>query len=154
MLSPSLSARLATQLEALPTVLGEGRPEALTRRPSPEKWSAHENLAHLARHHEVMLERVRRILSEPAPQLVSYRAEEDPDWPRWAALPTETVLARLGELRKQLVDRVTSLSDEGLARIGVHSAFGPLTLASWLEFFLLHEAHHLYVIMRRARSAP
>jgi hypothetical protein len=152
MLSPSLSVRLATQLEALATALGDATPETLAHRPSAEKWSAHENLAHVARHHEVFLERVERILSEDAPQIARYRAEDDPEWPRWAALATATVLDRLKALRQQLVQRVTPLDDAELARIGVHSAFGPLPLAAWIEFFLLHEAHHLYVIMGRARG--
>ena len=30
--------------------------------------------------------------------------------------------------------------------------FEELTLRAWLEFFLVHEGHHLYVIMKRARG--
>ena len=48
----------------------------------------HENLAHLARHHAVVLDRVRRVLAEDRPTLPRYAAEEDAEWPVWAALST------------------------------------------------------------------
>ena len=44
------------------------------------------------------------------------------------------------------------LGSRDLARTGRHSSLGPLTVAEWLELFLVHEAHHLYVAMKRARS--
>jgi uncharacterized damage-inducible protein DinB len=148
----ALKARLATQLSALPRFLRGAAPESLDRRPASGQWSARENLAHLARHHAVFLERVRRILAEQEPALPRYRAEDDPEWPEWAALPSTEIAARLEALRAELVGLVEPLDDEALARCGIHPAFGPLTLAEWIEFFLLHEAHHLYVAMTRARG--
>ena len=55
-LSPTLRDRLRSQLEAVVTILGGASPESVSRPSRGGKWSAHENLAHLARHHEVMLE--------------------------------------------------------------------------------------------------
>ena len=77
----ALLARLETQLEALDLILARATPAALDARPRPEEWSARENLAHLARHHAVFLERLRRLLAEERPALGRYRAEEDPEWP-------------------------------------------------------------------------
>ncbi len=37
------------------------------------------------------------------------------------------------------------------ARTGVHPTLGELPIPLWIEFFLLHEAHHLYVVMTLAR---
>ncbi len=151
-LSRSASIRLETQLDALSLVLDRASPDAITRRPASGKWSAHENLAHLGRHHEVFIERVQRILAEDRPRLARYRAEEDPEWPKWAALPTDEVLRRLQALRGDLIEIVKDLSPVQLNRIGVHPAFGEMTIPEWIEFFLLHEAHHLYVIMTRIRG--
>ncbi|MEE8606862.1 MAG: DinB family protein [Nitrospiraceae bacterium] len=151
-LSRSASIRLETQLDALSLVLDRASPDAITRRPASGKWSAHENLAHLGRHHEVFIERVQRILAEDRPRLARYRAEEDPEWPKWAALPTDEVLGRLQALRGDLIEIVKYLSPEQLNRIGVHPAFGEMTIPEWIEFFLLHEAHHLYVMMTRIRG--
>ncbi len=151
-LSRSASIRLETQLDALSLVLDRASPDAITRRPASGKWSAHENLAHLGRHREVFIERVQRILAEDRPRLARYRAEEDPEWPKWAALPTDEVLRRLQALRGDLIEIVKYLSPEQLNRIGVHPAFGEMTIPEWIEFFLLHEAHHLYVMMTRIRG--
>jgi hypothetical protein len=112
----------------------------------------HENLAHLARHHDVFLGRVRAVLAQDRPALARYAAEDDPQWPAWAALSTDEVLARLRALRTELTTVVGGLSDEDLARTAVHPTLGEMALPLWVEFFLLHEAHHLYVILKRARG--
>jgi len=151
-ISPSCADRLRTQLECLPTLLAGTAEAALQRRPIADKWSAKENLAHLARYHEVFLERMRRILNEDQPLLERYRAEDDPRWPQWAALPPAEVWGRLRHLRGQLLVEVEGLSDDDIGRIGRHARFGPMTLALWLEFFLLHEAHHLLAVMQRVRE--
>jgi uncharacterized damage-inducible protein DinB len=152
-LSPSLRERLRSQLEAVVTVLGEASPEAVARRSSAGKWSARENLAHLARHHEVMLERLRLILNEDRPNLPRYRAEDDPEWERWRTLPLDEVLSLLRAQRSEIVRLVDGLDEEDLSRVGVHPTLGPLSVPQWLEFFLLHEGHHLYQAMLRARGA-
>lgn len=151
-LTESTRLRLKTQLGCLASVLGEAGPEAIDRRPPSGKWSARENLAHLGRHHEVFLERVRRMLAEDRPRFERYRAEEDPAWPPWAARPTGEVLERLKALRADLVRTIEPLSPAQLARTGIHSALGEMALPLWIEFFLLHEAHHLYVVMARVRG--
>lgn len=151
-LSESCANRLRNQLESLSTVLAGTGEGAIDRRPHPEKWSARENLAHLGRYHEVFLERLRTILNEDEPPLARYRAEEDPEWPRWAALPASEVLQRLPRLRAKVVAEVDRLTDSQLKRVGIHNRLGPMTVEQWLEFFLLHEAHHLLTVMQRVRE--
>ena len=152
MLSQSTSTRLATQLEVLPFVLGRADHQALTRRPASGEWSAHENLAHLARYHEMFIERIRRILTEDKPHLPRYRAEEDPEWPKWPVLSPDEALRHLNALRGDLIAMVKNLTPDQFNRAGVHPVFGEMTIPYWIEFFLLHEAHHLYVVMNRARG--
>jgi DinB superfamily len=150
---PALLARLECQLEALEFLDARGTPAAFEVRPRPEEWSARENLAHLARHHAVFLERLRRLLTEDRPALGRYRAEEDGEWPAWIALPQEEVLGRLRALRSELVALVRSMSPAESARTGYHPTFGELDVAGWLDFFLLHEAHHLYTALVRLGEA-
>jgi uncharacterized damage-inducible protein DinB len=152
-MNPSTLSRLANQLECLSEVLGSASPEALRRRPSSGKWSVHENLAHLLRHHEITLERMRRILSENEPRFDRYSAEEDSEWPRYAALSTDEVREQLRANRSQLIASIEKLTPEQLARVGIHTRLGALPLSTWLEFFLLHEGHHLYAVFLRARGA-
>jgi len=142
----SVRVRLFTQLDALWSMLGTLDAAALTREPADGKWSAHQHLAHLARHHEVMLERIERIRTEASPSLDRYKAELDPAWPSMAARSTEAVLALLRSLRRDLVGLVHALSADEWARVGVHPALGAMDLQEWLDFFLLHEAHHLYTV--------
>jgi hypothetical protein len=145
--------RLRTQLDAVALILGDATPGDVRRRSPSGKWSAHENLAHLGRQHEVFLARVARIVAEDTPRLTQYRAEEDPEWPRWAGLSTDEVLGRLRSGRTALLDALGRLAPGDLERTGVHARFGPMPLALWIEFFLDHEAHHLYAILRRVRGA-
>ena len=147
-LAPSLQGRLATQLDSLELVLANADETVLRQRPPSGKWSAHENLAHLVRHHAATM-RLQRILREDRPALPSYAAQSDPEWATTVALPTPELLKRLRQLRQQFIELAKRLSSEQLARVGVHPAFGAMTVSQWIEFFLIHEAHHLYVIMNR-----
>jgi hypothetical protein len=153
MLTKSTLLRLETQLEALPLLLNGATSEAILARPASGHWSAHENLAHLARHHRVFLERLQRILTETAPRLGQYRAEEDSAWPEWSALSVEEVLGRLRTLRGEIIKVVKGLSPAETSRVGIHPLFGEMSLGMWTEFFLLHEAHHLYIVMTRLGQA-
>ena len=153
MLPETTLQRLNTQLDAVDLLLKGVTASALTFRSQPNQWSAHENLAHVARHHQVFLDRLRRIQTEENPELGRYRAEDDPEWPLWASLPTDEVWGRLRLLRTQLIKSIGRSSDQDLERTGVHPLFGEMNLAQWLEFFLLHEAHHLYLVVLRLGQA-
>jgi hypothetical protein len=144
--------RLKTQLASVDVLFAGASPERIDRRTASGKWSARENLAHIGRYHEIFLERVHRILAETSPQFARYRAEEDPGWQEWASKPFEEVRNQLSALRLMLIDRIAGLQAADYARVGIHSAFGEMTLSLWLEFFLVHEAHHLYVILQRIRE--
>jgi uncharacterized damage-inducible protein DinB len=149
----TVQARLATQLEALDLILAGATPALLDARPASGDWSARENLAHLARHATVFLERLERILTEESPRLGRYRAEDDPDWPRWSGLPLDEALHRLRSARSRLIACTKSLTSQQITRTGLHPSFGAMTIPQWLDFFLLHEAHHLYTAMLRVAEA-
>jgi uncharacterized damage-inducible protein DinB len=151
-LPASIASRLAHQLDSLELVV-DGIPSAtLKARPPSGKWSAHENLAHLVQHHRATMTRIRRILVEHRPQLPSYKADDDPEWPKVNAAETADILKQLKSCRAELRELVEGLSSEQLARTGFHPAFGEMNIEQWLQFFLLHEAHHLYVAFSRARG--
>jgi DinB family protein len=145
--------RCETQLQDFLAVTLNGVAiDTLITRVIPGKWSAHEQLAHLARYHQVFLQRIDRILSENAPEFPRYRAEDDPEWLAWTSLPTSQLLVRISSMRAKLMARLRSLGEEQFERTGVHSRFGAMSLSLWLEFFLVHEAHHLYVVLQLVRS--
>jgi uncharacterized damage-inducible protein DinB len=145
--------RLNAQQQALLRLISEPRTDDLARQPSPGVWSAREHLAHLGRYHEVFRERLARMRAEDAPSVGRYRAPEDPGFAAWASLPYADIMSQLAMVRAQLLDDVTSLTAQELARMGSHPLFGEVTIADWLEFFLVHEGHHHYVLLVRLREA-
>jgi DinB superfamily len=153
LLSQSVWSRLSGQLDSVATVLADAPERAITARGTEGAWSTHEHIAHLGRMHEVMIDRLRRILRENGPRLSEYRSEADAEWPTWAALPTREALTRLQALRSELLDVVRSLSDAQLRRTATHPTLGPLSVAGWLEAFCLHEGHHLHVAWGRLAEA-
>jgi hypothetical protein len=153
----ALRVRLDAQSAALQGLVAGAAARDLDAGPPSGEWSARENLAHLARHQVVFLDRIARILTEEAPALGRYRAEEDAAWPAWSDLGVDGVLARHRAGRDRLIQWVTTLSAADARRVGLHPAFGAMPVTAWLDFFLIHEAHHLYVATVRlaeARSRP
>jgi uncharacterized damage-inducible protein DinB len=127
-------------------------PEVLAHKPAARKWSASENLAHLARYHQIFLARIDRILAENVPQFPAYLADADPEWPAWSGIPTQQLLTRMTSMRAKLMAKLQSLSEEDFKRTGSHPKFGTMSLSLWLEFFLVHEAHHLYEVLKLVRG--
>lgn len=146
-----ITERLASQLDALESIVRD-RDDRVLSSQSDGKWSALENLAHVARHQQIFVERIKEILHFDAPALPAYRADHDSEWPRWQALSSDEVVRRLHAGQRALIDVIRPLTESQLARVGVHSTFGRMTLAELLDFFLVHQAHHFYVAMKLARS--
>jgi uncharacterized damage-inducible protein DinB len=145
--------RCETQLQDFLAITLSGiSAETLNAKPVPGKWSAHEQLAHLARYHQIFLQRIDRMLAEQAPEFPRYRAEDDPDWLAWKSLPTPQLLVRISSMRAKLMARLRALNAEDFERTGVHPRFGAMSLSLWLEFFLVHEAHHLYGVLQLVRK--
>lgn len=147
-----LLTRFELSLAGLPQILGPATPEQLRQRSLPDKWSAHENLAHLAHFTLVTQDRMARILREEAPLIERLKPDTEPVFLQLVERAPEEVITQLKELRAQLNQQVAALSEAQLERIGVHSAAGPMPLRAWLELFLVHEAHHLYLAFWRIRE--
>ncbi|ADD29698.1 DinB family protein [Meiothermus ruber] len=147
-----LLTRFELSLAGLPQILGPATPEQLRQHSLPDKWSAHENLAHLAHFTLVTQDRIARILQEEAPLIERLKPDTEPAFLRLVERPPEEVISLLKELRAQLNQQVAALSEAQLERIGIHSAAGPMPLRVWLELFLVHEAHHLYLAFWRIRE--
>lgn len=145
--------RLELGLAGLPVLLGTATPAQIKHRVRPEQWSAHENLAHLGRYHQIFLERLRRILGEDKPSIGRYRAEEDPAFAEWVALETDEVIRRMQALRGEMLELLRRLSEADWGRTALHPVYGPRDFPGWLELFLVHEGHHLYLAMLRLGEA-
>lgn len=145
-------ARLKTQHEVIEFLISGLSEDELRFRPIPDKWSVQENIAHLACYQQRVISRTERILDEENPTFESYVPEEDPQFPIYLSKPKNELLSNLISNRIELVHLISNLTDEQLMRNGTHAKFGKMNLIGWTEFFLLHEAHHLYTIFKLIRS--
>jgi hypothetical protein len=74
-----IGMRLKNQIDSLEWVLGGLPEEQLRRRWYSEQWSAFENIAHLGRHHEISIERIRQIAANEQLFAADY-IHHDPVW--------------------------------------------------------------------------
>lgn len=152
-LRPDQLTRLELHPKSIQALLEDAGDETvLVARPLPEKWSALENLAHLARYHQVFMSRLDQMLEADAQPFPRYKAEQDPQWPQWQAMGLSEVMAQFRQLRSEMTQRLVHLSPGQVARTGIHPAFGAVDVEMMLEMFVLHEGHHLYVMFQRIRE--
>lgn len=144
----STYTRLENQYESLLLFLSGLKEQELKKRPSPEKWSIYEHLAHLARYQEIFEDRIYIILNENDPVFERYVAEKDPAFQEWFVYNTSEIMGNYVMQRQTLHELISNLPAQQFLRKGIHPKFGIMSIHNWLEFFLLHEAHHLYAIFR------
>jgi uncharacterized damage-inducible protein DinB len=113
-----------------------------------DKWSIFENMAHIGRYQEIFITRIQMILANQNPSFERYVAEEDSEFTAWLKLPLAEMQKIIKGQRKEVVKFVEDLKDEDLSKVGTHLKFGVMNIPQWIEFFLLHEAHHLYTIFK------
>ena len=148
----SLIDRLKTQHQTIENILAAIDFRRITTRPQPNKWSIHDNIAHLVRYQLIFTDRINQILLKETPSFGRYKAEEDPEFENWRALNIDTLIKQLHTERRTIYDLVTTLTEAGINRVGIHKKYGPLNIIQWTEFFLLHEAHHIFTIFQLAHD--
>ena len=144
----SLQLRLQYQPEALKHLLSGVTEETAKQRPIPEKWGVAENIAHLGRYHEVFLERMKRTVHEDNPLFERYVADNDPGFAEWCKLDYPALLQKFHSSRKALNAYSFTISDDNIKRTARHPVYGQWTINGWCEFFLLHESHHYFTILK------
>jgi hypothetical protein len=147
-LPESTVQRLRIQHECIATIIGSQPEELLRQRPSPDKWSIVENIAHLLAYQQIFVKRVKRILTEESPAIAAYVGDHDPFFLEAAEQRLADLLTDIATDRQYLYEWITSLNGNQLSRRAAHSRYGSRTLLSWTEFFLLHEAHHCNTIWK------
>ena len=147
-LSTSITTRLEYQHKSLLDIIEGLSDEQIRWQIIPGKWSVFENIVHLATYQHAFIKRLDQILEQQKPQFPRYVAEADPLFYDNCSKVTREIMQDLVTTRREMISKICSLSDKDLRRIGVHLAFGELTITMWLNFFLLHEAHHLFTIFK------
>jgi hypothetical protein len=151
-MNTSVINRLIHQPLSLQQLVSNLPEQAICLQPEPGKWSIFENIAHLGRYQEVFKDRLTTILTETNPSFKRYKAEEDTGFAIWTNKALAQLLEDFTSTRNELNNFLQLLTAEQCNSCGMHPAFGLMTINGWVEFFLLHEAHHLFAIFKIARS--
>ncbi len=145
-LSASITTRLLHQHEALPEIIDGFSEEQLKQRVDPDKWSAFEHIAHLAAYQPMFISRLQRLAAETSPAFERYVAEKDPRFPVFLDHSLQTLRNLIAANAAQIASTLMSWDDPALLRTALHPKYGLLTVTQWSQFYLLHEAHHLFAI--------
>jgi uncharacterized damage-inducible protein DinB len=148
----SVSTRLQYQHKSLIDIIEGLSDEQIRMNVNPGKWSIFENIVHLQTYQHTMIRRIRQILDEPNPSFGIYTAEADPLFQDSCHKSSREVMQDLLTVRKELSAGILSFKDTDLERTGQHPKYGNMNLVQWLNFFLLHEAHHLFTIFKMAAT--
>jgi hypothetical protein len=124
----------------------EIRPAMLTRRPAPEKWSAHEHACHLAVVHRLFFDRLEQILLSPAPVITPYDpGRNDPD-DLLLRMDLEEALRQYIDDRRLLVTRLRELSARDWNRTADHGEYSHYSVFIMFRHLALHDFFHAYRI--------
>ena len=152
MLYSALVCRLKTQHLAVAEIVKHVDEQRLNQQPEPGKWSIKDNIAHLVIYQPVFIGRVHQMLKGDTPAFNAYRADNEPDFLEAREWSLPDLLSKLNGNRRQILELITNLPDDQLSLKGTHTKFGTMMITEWTEFFLLHEAHHLFTIFRLAKG--
>ncbi len=158
------------QLDRLARLLGSDGPPLAARAPQVSQWSVLEQIDHLIRADDLILQAIQRTLASPPPDV-----ELRPVWigrlvlwtgfiPRGrgkAPAPTQPAARSRPEMEKELgrvragVEALESRLGEMIVSPGraAHPALGGFTAAQWLRFMDLHHEHHFKIIDDIGRQA-
>src|SRR5262249_42834360 len=126
--------------------------EQLVARPVAGKWSTLEVVCHIADFDIVGADRIKRVIAENKPTL------PDGDEKLFAARSTlphphlSEGFPPSGAIRGQVARILRTVNDDDFARIGNHTAAGPLTLQQLVERMAKHLPHHVNFIAEKRKA--
>src|SRR5215471_9378826 len=111
---------IITTLEKAPELIigliREVPPQILKRRPSPNKWSAHEHACHISSADEIFLARLELMLAEPSPHIKYMAPSADEEAGSMLKIDLDEALDHYVRERARLVRRLKELSADDWER--------------------------------------
>ena len=145
-LSSSVLARLKHQQETLHELIKGLTEEQLKQRVNPDKWSPFENIVHLTAYQPIFFQRLQLIEQKDNPLFERYSADNDPVFHEYKLRSLKELLEDYSTQRFLINNHIMHVSETILRREGSHPLYGRFSISQWADFFLLHEAHHLFTI--------
>lgn len=124
--------------------------EMIRRQVVAGKWSIFEHIVHLQTYQHTFISRLRQLLKGDNPSFTRYTAESDPQFADNCHKSLREIIQDLLSIRKQMQAEISSFPETDLYKTAVHPVFGKMNMPEWLNFFLLHEAHHMFAIFKLA----
>ena len=119
--------------------------DKLKRRPSPNKWSAHEHACHITTAHMLFLDRLERMLTEDDPAITPYGpSDEAPD--ALMQMDLDARLLQYARDRGAIVERLRTLTPAQWERTGRHPEFIHYSIFIMFRHLALHDMLHAYRI--------
>jgi uncharacterized damage-inducible protein DinB len=142
----TLIASLAGAPKIIIRLVREVPPENLKRRPSPDKWSAHEHACHLSNVDTAYLARLELMLSDPAPYIKSMSPSPEEETGALLSVDLDEALDQYERERARLVMRLKELTVEDWQRTAEHEEFSHYSVLIMFRQLLLHEMLHAFRI--------
>jgi len=147
-LSASVLSRLQYQHDSITELIADLREDQLKERPNPGKWSAFENIVHLAAYQPTFIKRLHMMAAGNEPTFQRYIADNDPLFDDYLKKSISELQSDTTEKRSFIYNHLSHLSDAQLDLKGRHPVYGLIRVSGWADFFLLHEGHHLWTIFQ------
>ncbi|WP_254512014.1 DinB family protein [Anatilimnocola floriformis] len=144
--------RYAAGAELLKRAVSGMTREQVAARPVAGKWSTLEVVAHIADFEVIGVDRLAVVIAETDPSLPG--RDEQQYIPRLAYEQRnfDEQLQLIDLLRRHMTSILRTLDDSALARRGIHSEAGPLTLEQLLERVSRHIEHHVVFIHEKRQA--
>ena len=142
---------LAGTAQLRKAVVGMTR-EQMAARPVAGKWSTLEVICHIADFEPVYADRMKRVIAEESPLLLSGDPDKFQARLAYANRDAEEELNLIHCVRSQMSRILKTLAEADFARTGKHSADGPLSLAVLLERITNHIPHHVTFVEEKRRA--
>jgi len=142
----TLIASLESAPEIIIGLIREVPPQLLKRRPSPNKWSAHEHACHLASADPIFLARLDLMLTDPAPYIKYMAPSPEEEAGALLKVDLDEALDQYVRDRARLVKRLKELSAEDWQRTAEHEEYSRYSVTLIFRLLLTHEMLHAYSV--------
>ncbi|WP_255344299.1 MULTISPECIES: DinB family protein [Brevibacillus] len=122
--------------------------EELRFQPAPDKWSIHQILIHVTDSEILSTHRLRKVLAEEEPLLLSFNQEAWVDHLGYERLDREQHMLLFQMLRASMLPLLENLTSAQLERVGQYPDGARFTFKELLEYRVQHVRDHLAQIAR------
>lgn len=141
-------------LQATPDILtalliGVTQDEALAAKDGTEGWSIVDILCHLRDSEEIFTQRIKRMRYENNPNIAAYDQEKLAVERNYKAEDIHAALFTFIRFRQRNIAIIENLDPEGWARSGNHPEFGRITIFTYTQHKVSHDAVHCAQIARQ-----